>query len=422
MIEAYNIFLLATSISILVTFKNRLDRPFKATIIYMVLFVLVRHYYIEIDMSSFNDINLDQLYSSEAFMISTCLLLILIAYLCEVRLPKINVSSILITNTEDESFFKAIAFIGFISSIAIVIYRLVTYKTIYVDVSVDPWAGLYSLKIPALCSIISILYSCIRKNIKIFSISILPVFLLIYGEHERAPVFNLIASTLLLLYLSRKINTRIIFIVFILTPIIFQYMTLRRFENITDVGFIELILDSMHRFNFDSILKDAYGRYYLLESTYNLLGNLSRDQENNMSFLYLQSRFALPFFDTVNSFSLSQYVCEAIEPSRWPEGVSCWGYLPAFMLYDSGWLGLFFALAIATFSIYLWSFISVSQSPIVLYSYIFMFPKIIMLLNYTVASFLELFYYFFYILLVAFFSKHINTSYLKSRRSDNPRT
>lgn len=389
--------------------KTRIYGPFKVITVYSLLFESLRYFYVYFGLSTF-DLSSGDWRDTFLFMVLSTTMISWIALVIELSVRPS--SGIRFKNNFSLCDYKAANIVFYISLAAlccVCVVRYVKYGWIIEQSRAlgwtdDVWAGLYILKIPMLFCVASLIINIHLKRYGYILIGLIQVILLVLIDGERSVLFFVTLSIGLYFVATRRISWSLTSLLVGIVPFVFYWLTLRRFS---DASSLEIFSQTWEILDLEialSILQQSYGRYYALEGTHLMFegSNHLRDQFNNS--LYIAQNL-VPFAQIGDSnISVSRLVCQSIDFGRWNENVSCWAYFPAVVYFDSGILGLLISVLSLLIIFYFW--VKGAYSQHILYFSIFalVFPKLLFVLNFTIASLFEFGYYgayFIFIMLAA---------------------
>ncbi|MDB2659539.1 hypothetical protein N9Y62_03270 [Luminiphilus sp.] len=397
---------MALQLSCLCLVKTRIHGPFKALTGYSFFVICLRYFYVDFGLSTFN-ITAEALSTTLLVLAGATAIISVVALLFEINeQPSRRQDFYLEESAVDTRAANLFFYISVVSFLCVFYVRFVKFGyVIQQDPSVDVWAGLYVLKVPMTACVISTIYNMHLKRHTYTIIGYAQLILMSLMDGERSVIFYSLVSLLLYLWVTRKISWKSLLGLVCIFPLIFYWLTLRRFS---DLAFLEILLASWDILDADtlrSILQESYGRYYQVEATALMFDTSNHLREQYYNGLYLVQNL-IPYFDFGEpDVSLTRLVCRSIDVGRWDDHVSCWGYFPAVMYFDSGLLGLFIALTGLVYLLYFWVKGAYSQRILIFAGYALIFPKLLFTLNFTLASFFELAYYGLYFMFVLAIAK-----------------
>jgi len=402
------LFLIFIQVLLLLFVKTKIYGPFKVLIGYNILFIALRYFYIDFNPDYFG-LTSNEVFTTTLILITSTLFLSFIALYFELKF--LNQSDAKNTCNIGYQWKELIAadlilIIGVLCFVLTCIVRTVKFGfIIQTDWTTDVWAGLYILKIPMYCVLISVIFHyhygfLIRSFFGLFLL-----FGLFIIDTERQPIFLMIISFAAYFIATQKLPLLKLFVLSPLLPLLFYWLTLRRFYEYT---LVEAIVATNQIFK-DGILTDvfnfAYGRYFQLETTYLLFSSNASELKNQFNTVIWTLQSIFPFDFGRDPISLTQLVCVSAAPGRWEEHVSCWAYYPGIMFFDMSYFGLIIAFLSLLFLYYFWSKAVYSKRIFIFAIFAFYLPTFLFHLNWTIATFFEIAYKSMYVGVIFYFTK-----------------
>ena len=403
-------FLIFIQVLLLLFVKTKIYGPFKVLIGYNILFIALRYFYIDFRPDYFG-LTSNEVFTTTIILITSTLFLSFIALYFELKF--LNQRDAKYTFKIDYQWRELLAadlilVAGVLCFILTCIVRMVKFGfIIQSDWMIDVWAGLYILKIPMYCVVISVIfhyhYGFLIKSL----LGLILLFGLFIIDTERQPIFLIIVSFATYFIAVQKLSLPKLVILSPALPLLFYWLTLRRFYEYT---MTEAIAATNQILN-DGILTDvfnfAYGRYFQLESTYLLFSSNTSELKNQFNTVFWTLQSIFPFDFGRDPISLTRLVCKSVDPGRWEEHVSCWAYYPGIMFFDMSYFGLIISFLSILPLYYFWSKAVYSKRIFIFAILAFYLPTLLFHLNWTVATFFEIAYKSLYVMVIFYFTKFL---------------